>query len=192
MSPDTGLSLSIVKEVPTGGAMVTLVFPNTVLLKKFGRYPHRNDALKRESTVDEIDFLSSKSLASWMKKSVIKNDQVLEKSGTTQHKTNNTLNILVLHSHRQTGAVFRKKTEKYFGNKLKTIANLTYCDAPSLYEPAGEVETLIQNKEYYLGSNRFLNDFNIHLDSEYLLEVDKLSNEGASVSYLIEKNKLLS
>ena len=50
------------------------------------------------------------------------------------------------------------------------------------------VFALIQNKEYYLGSNRFLNDFNIHLDSEYLLEVDKLSNEGASVSYLIEKN----
>ncbi|MBX9838906.1 MAG: copper-translocating P-type ATPase, partial [Silvanigrellaceae bacterium] len=50
------------------------------------------------------------------------------------------------------------------------------------------VFAIIQNKEYYLGSNRFLNDFNIQLENEDILEVDKLANEGASVSYLIEKN----
>ena len=30
---------------------------HTVPIKKFGRYPHRNKILKRESTIEEIDFL---------------------------------------------------------------------------------------------------------------------------------------
>ena len=30
---------------------------HTVAIKKFGRYPHRNKILKRESTIEEIDFL---------------------------------------------------------------------------------------------------------------------------------------
>ena len=30
---------------------------HTVAIKKFGRYPHRNKILKRESSIEEIDFL---------------------------------------------------------------------------------------------------------------------------------------
>ena len=37
---------------------------HTILIKKYGRYPHRNIILRRESTVEEIDFLQ-KTNSAW-------------------------------------------------------------------------------------------------------------------------------
>ena len=37
---------------------------HTVVIKKFGRYPHRNEILKRKSTPEEIEFLKGPN-SSW-------------------------------------------------------------------------------------------------------------------------------
>ena len=43
------------RPVSVGEKIITIA--NTIAIKKFGRYPHRNKILKRESTIEEIDFL---------------------------------------------------------------------------------------------------------------------------------------
>ena len=58
------------------------------------------------------------------------------------------LKILVLHSNRQTSQIFKNKTEQYLEKKLRSFVELTYVDAPKLYQPAGEVEELIKKKDY--------------------------------------------
>jgi len=37
---------------------------HTIVIKKFGRYPHRNEILKRKSTPEEIEFLKGPN-SSW-------------------------------------------------------------------------------------------------------------------------------
>lgn len=138
------------------------------VLKKFGRYPHRNAILKRSNTIEEIDFMAQKNLPLWMRsvnpvnpvnsvndathvgttKEIKQYEQHEPHKSEEQDKVCKKLNILVLHSNRQTSHLFKAKTEKFLEKKLKNIANLTYCNAPKLYEPAGEVEKLIHDKEY--------------------------------------------
>jgi hypothetical protein len=125
------------------------------VLVKFGRYPHRNAILGRVNTMEETDFLANKKLPLWMR-SVSPNKVSDPKDVSKENKTTNVtltesknkLKILVLHSNRQSGQMFRSKTEHYLERKLKNIADLTYCDAPKLYEPRGEAESLIKDKEY--------------------------------------------
>jgi uncharacterized protein (DUF924 family)/alkylated DNA repair dioxygenase AlkB/Ran GTPase-activating protein (RanGAP) involved in mRNA processing and transport len=121
------------------------------ILKKYGRYPHRNAILGRESTEQEMELLSSKKLFQWMR-SVETRDPKEHKAPKTEDVVSDVktkLKILVLHSNRQTAESFKNKTEKYF-KKLKGIADLTYCNAPKPYEPAGEAKKVIQK---YTGVN---------------------------------------
>lgn len=122
------------------------------ILKKYGRYPHRNNILNRENTVDEIDLLSNKKLPKWMT-STVKTEKTVKKSEfdkvTNVDVNKKKLNILVLHSNRQSGYVFKRKTYPILEKNIKEIADLTYCDAPKIYKPTGEIEALIQEKEYY-------------------------------------------
>ena len=125
------------------------------VLVKFGRYPHRNTILGRVNTMEETDFISSKKLPLWMRsvspdkasnsKKINKENKI---TNITLTESKNKLKILVLHSNRQSGQMFRSKTEHYLERKLKDIADLTYCDAPKLYKPQGEAESLIKDKEY--------------------------------------------
>jgi uncharacterized protein (DUF924 family) len=126
------------------------------ILCKFGRYPHRNIILERINTIEETDFLAKKYLPMWMKSvSRVNFSNNINLNSSTkvikiveEFEPNKKLQILVLHSNRQTSHIFKNKTEKYLEKKLKNIANLTYCDAPKLYEPSGEIKELINNKEY--------------------------------------------
>lgn len=52
------LTLDLVKH--TGGEdsmLVAFLDKHTKLLEQFGRYPHRNEVLGRESTPEEVEFL---------------------------------------------------------------------------------------------------------------------------------------
>lgn len=66
------------------------------------------------------------------------------------------LKILVLHSNRQTSHLFKAKTEKFLEKKLKSIADLTYCNAPKLYEPAGKGKQLTTNIDNISKSLKFV------------------------------------
>jgi uncharacterized protein (DUF924 family) len=130
------------------------------VIKRFGRYPHRNKLLGRPSTVQEIDFLTSKHLSRWMRverpvekpvekpaekpveKPVEKPAEKLTENIVTK------LKILVLHSNRQTGQIFKNKTDKYLEKVLSEYAELTYADAPHIYKPAGEAQRIIEQSEY--------------------------------------------
>lgn len=120
------------------------------VLKRFGRYPHRNKLLGRENTLEETDFLSSKNKPKWMKSvsnEELKTDKIVDKD-LNYNEVKTKLKILVLHSNRQTAQSFRNKTDKYLEKKIKHIADLTYCNAPKIYEPSGEIKQIIQQKEY--------------------------------------------
>lgn len=122
------------------------------VIKKFGRYPHRNVLLERSSTLEENDFLAQKNNPNWMK--LPKTDEILKIDTQNTQQVNtwveskNKLKILVLHSNRQTGKIFKLKTEKSLEKKLKSIAILTYCDAPAIYKPSGEAKDTVLNNEY--------------------------------------------
>jgi len=118
------------------------------IIKKYKRYPHRNILLGRVSTTEEIDLLANKKIPKWMRTSpkVVTTKKTVNIENIINAKTK--LKILVLHSNRQTAQIFENKTKNYLEKKLKTIADLTYVDAPKLYEPEGEVKSLIKKNEY--------------------------------------------
>lgn len=119
------------------------------VLKKFGKYPHRDVILGRSSTIEELDFLGSKKLPKWMKSTVATNfpkAETLVSSKDVYEQSK--LKILVLHSNRQTAHMFKIKTEKYLERQLNSAAIFTYCDAPKFYSPEGEVEDIIKKNEY--------------------------------------------
>jgi uncharacterized protein (DUF924 family)/Ran GTPase-activating protein (RanGAP) involved in mRNA processing and transport len=129
------------------------------VIKRFGRYPHRNKLLGRSSTVQEIDFLTSKHLSRWMRveRPIGKIDKPVEKTTDkpmdklikiSDKKVVTKLRILVLHSNRQTGQIFKNKTDKYLEKALYEYAELTYADAPHIYKPAGEAQRIIEQSEY--------------------------------------------
>ncbi len=124
------------------------------VLKKFGRYPHRNAILGRQTTMEESDFLSSKKIPQWMK-SVSSNLPIKVNLldsvdiNQIQHRPSQSkLKILVLHSNRQTAQSFKEKTERYLHKKLSHMADLTYPNAPMSYEPSGEAKQIIKKNEY--------------------------------------------
>lgn len=126
------------------------------VLRKFGRYPHRNIVLNRKDTTDEIDFLDKKNMPMWMKpvtKKVVKKSRLI--SNEINKKKNDLpdaqkLEILVLHGNRQSAKIFKNKTEKDFEKKLKKIANLTYCDSPRLYQQSvNSGESTSETKDHY-------------------------------------------
>jgi uncharacterized protein (DUF924 family)/alkylated DNA repair dioxygenase AlkB/Ran GTPase-activating protein (RanGAP) involved in mRNA processing and transport len=136
------------------------------VLEKFGRYPHRNQILGRENTLDETDMLSSrKSLPPWMRSAMPKSENTNTNSAKnikpkrnvadqTNFGIQNKLKILVLHSNRQTSTIFRTKTEKILGKKLCELADLTYCESPQVYVPMGEAKRLIEQQGYTTIPNR--------------------------------------
>jgi len=124
------------------------------IVKKFGRYPHKNDLMKRISTTDEIDFLSSKKIPTWMK---VPTTKLPKKTRLISNEVNKStkdnvqkLEILVLHGNHQSAKIFKNKTEKDLEKKLKKIANLTYCDSPRLYhEGMSDLNDSSSTNEHY-------------------------------------------
>lgn len=110
------------------------------ILEHFGRYPHRNEALKRESTSEEIEFLKShlqrsKFMRSQLPSKQRQNKGVPDNQATTI--TTNKLRILMLHGYRQNGFVFRMRTKKMV-KELSDIAEFYFVSSPIAYYPDKE------------------------------------------------------
>lgn len=105
-------------------------------LRKFGRYPHRNEILGRQSTPEEAKWLSGK-LPAWAKSTrplkVV--DEKIGKHARSSHvpTTRKPLRILMLHGNRSSLGKFRKKTKVAFGALTAQGHLLHYINAPHVY-----------------------------------------------------------
>lgn len=90
------------------------------VLERFGRYPHRNSLLGRETSEEEVAYLASET--SRFVRSV------------RPHGPGERLKILVLHSFRQSGRRLASRLGK-LQTALEDIAELVYIDAPHPYTP---------------------------------------------------------
>ncbi|CAE7434546.1 unnamed protein product [Symbiodinium necroappetens] len=120
------------------------------VLRSFGRYPHRNELLGRESSAAELSWLRSKnlcrrSLPSWAQSVRPKFQKKLEGESQEVQKipdlvaqpSGPKLRILVLHSNRQNAGDFKRKTRGPL-EPLEAVADLHYLDGPHVYTPMGE------------------------------------------------------
>mmetsp|Transcript_123181 Transcript_123181/g.394552 ORF Transcript_123181/g.394552 Transcript_123181/m.394552 type:complete len:1041 (-) Transcript_123181:103-3225(-) len=116
------------------------------LLRRFGRYPHYNLSLGRESTEAEATWLRSKKLPFWAARSTFvgSSSQAGAKKQAEQKPLvlpsgvkHNRLHILVLHGMKMNGKSFEKKARNFFG-PLRDLAELVFIDGPRPYVAAGE------------------------------------------------------
>ena len=111
------------------------------MLSRFGRYCHRNYALGRESTEEEVAYLGGKYLPKWVR-SVLP-DEGIPNIPKVETPIGIKLKLLVLHSNRQNAEGFQRKTRNSLERRLSSIADLHYFNAPHPYTPSGEAkETL--------------------------------------------------
>lgn len=126
------------------------------IIEQFGRYPHRNLALGRISTPEELEFLDKYGDSLFMKSQQPKKqaEQLSEKAlnrierkNKAQEKftskpekveTKNRLKILCLHGWRQNGQVFRAKIKKMV-KEFADIADFNFVTSPVEYKPEGDV-----------------------------------------------------
>ncbi|CAF1380591.1 unnamed protein product, partial [Didymodactylos carnosus] len=114
------------------------------LLELFGRYPHRNQVLGRQSTHDEETYLKTARNEFVNSVNSIKPQPTLEindsnnNSSTAVAKSVQPLKILVLHSFRQNANSLRR-TMKNLLKELKDIGTFFFADAPLPYNPTSEV-----------------------------------------------------
>ncbi|MEQ1504587.1 MAG: DUF924 family protein [Myxococcota bacterium] len=89
------------------------------VLERFGRYPHRNALLGRETTDDEAVYLAS---------------ETAKFARSVRAHAAKRLRILVLPSFRQSGSRFAARLRK-IAAAVEDIAELVFLDAPHVYEP---------------------------------------------------------
>lgn len=99
------------------------------LLKRFKRYPHRNHALCRPSTEEELVYLSSKHLPSWVRAAT--DPSTLPQRPPVKTPLGPKLKILVLHGQYQNAEGFLRKTRNSLERRLAHRAELFYFDAPN-------------------------------------------------------------
>ena len=141
------------------------------VLAKFGRYPHRNIALGRESTEEELAFLQENAKTLWMRSQIpFEGSRVSPLSDvvskTTPNTTSNTkkvtkihsktqakngFRILVLHSNRQSPSTFQKRTRDVFARAVGPGSTLVYASAPHKYVARGEA---LNNTKHLQASNQ--------------------------------------
>lgn len=122
------------------------------VLERFGRYPHRNAALGRESTALEQAFLERPEFTAMFMRSqtpgaVIAAPPAAAKAQprpaapkpapAAEAPARPRLKILALHGFRQNGDVFRARTRK-LRQALDDIAELVYPTSPLQYTPQGD------------------------------------------------------
>ena len=105
------------------------------VIELFGRYPHRNHLLERESTPDEETYL--KTARNGFVKSVQPIDTTEPPSPTETGRP--LLKILVLHGFHQNANSLKHSAKKIFKG-LKDIATFYFANAPLPYNPTGEVK----------------------------------------------------
>ncbi len=115
------------------------------VLERFGRYPHRNAPLARESTAAEQAFLERPEFTAMFMRSQLPRDArpaapapaVSKPQPKPQQPPRARLKILALHGFRQNGDVFRSRTRK-LRQALEDIAEFTYVTSPMQYSPQGD------------------------------------------------------
>ena len=112
------------------------------VLERFGRYPHRNAALGRDSTPDELAFLGRPEFTALFMRSQqprTASDTPAEpqQQPAPQPPSGPRLKLLVLHGFRQNGDVFRARTRK-LRLALADVADLVYVTSPLVYSPQGD------------------------------------------------------
>lgn len=119
------------------------------IIEKFGRYPHRNEALNRTSTQEELDFLDKYGDNLFMKSQKPRGKVITQIDDQTNKKINDQsskkinnqipkLKILCLHGWRQNGKIFRTRIKKLV-KELDGIADLHFVTSPVKYKPEGEI-----------------------------------------------------
>lgn len=112
------------------------------VLERFGRYPHRNAALGRDSTPEEAAFLARPEFtALFMRSQQPRADAPAAAPPAERPQPTRPvgprLKILALHGFRQNGDVFRARTRK-LRQALDDIAELVYVTSPLVYSPQGD------------------------------------------------------
>jgi len=127
------------------------------ILSKFGRYPHRNEILNRQSTSDELIFIKENHF-SWMKSQIkLSNTKIIniptESNSLTSYSINKSktgFRILVLHSNRQSSLMFQKRTRNVLARTVGPASTLVYASAPHKYVAQGEA---LNNTKHLRASN---------------------------------------
>lgn len=120
------------------------------ILEHFGRYPHRNEALGRESTSEELEFLKSNLQRSKFMRSQLptsgkqqnKINQINKINPNNSPATPNKLKILAIHGYRQNGNLFRMRTKKMV-KELSDVAEFYFVSSPVVYYPDKEAKEAI-------------------------------------------------
>lgn len=110
------------------------------VLLKFNRYPHRNEAMGRESTADEVEFLKLNANVGWTKSQLppVKSIVFSRQQQQVCKDKKSGFRLLVLHSNRQDVMRFRQKTYSAFSKMIGPGGLLVYACAPHKYTAKGE------------------------------------------------------
>ena len=138
----TGFHNSATYTVPSHSKIIQAFKKSAIrhleILEQFGRYPHRNEALGRISTKEELDFLEKYGYSLFMKS---QKPPVLSINETPPI---NKLKILCLHGYRQNGKVFKSRIKKMI-NLFKDIADFYFVTSPTSYDPQGDIREATLN-----------------------------------------------
>ncbi|CAM9200069.1 unnamed protein product, partial [Ectocarpus fasciculatus] len=118
---------------------------------RFGRYPHRNYILGRESTAEEMEYLRSTKHPSWVRSVgtfLPPGEKTLRAKAPTaavsadahppSRVQRKKYRLLLLHGNKQNAQKFKKATKKAF-LPLENILDLHFMSAPQPYVPSGRV-----------------------------------------------------
>lgn len=98
------------------------------VLERFGRYPHRNPLLGRQTTREEATYLAT--------------DRSRFVRSVRPHAPKR-LRILVLHSFRQSARRLESRLRR-FAEELSDIVELVFVDAPHTYEPDDSERAMLE------------------------------------------------
>ncbi|MEM6991746.1 MAG: DUF924 family protein [Myxococcota bacterium] len=101
------------------------------ILLRYGRYPHRNEVLGRQSTPEELAWLAQKNKPRF----------AVSVQPSTELAP---LKVLVLHSFRQSGARLASRT-KALQAALASVAELVFVDAPHPYTATDRTRSELTN-----------------------------------------------
>ncbi|EFA79316.1 Prostaglandin-E [Heterostelium album PN500] len=127
-------------------------------LSQFGRYPHRNFLLDRQSTDEEQEYL--KNIKFNYVKSVESLDTIHHENQLKKQSKKKTLvdtiimnpqiaskpkmKLVLLHSFRQNGSILKRATTK-LAAAVSDFATIHYANAPLPYNPSGEMRNALMN-----------------------------------------------
>ncbi|EJD39587.1 DUF924-domain-containing protein [Auricularia subglabra TFB-10046 SS5] len=101
-------------------------------LERFGRYPHRNGLLGRESTPDELAYLEL-AKSRWVR-SVIASKPSTPAVGKTSTPAQKPMRILVLHGFRQNAHIMRRAIKKLAASLRAHGHSLHFIESPQTYK----------------------------------------------------------